>query len=233
MTPSKLSQSILGKISTQKIKPRPKWHFVLKNTSFWLIFIGSILLGALGFGLILTVSSAVGIEEILNLPRSPIDFLIRTIPIIWIIIFLFFLCGALWGFHHTKKGYKISFRNLLVGNILISAILGIGLHSTQIAERIEIRIARSVTFYEGAEDRKKRLWHNPSEGRLTGLIIETNSRNYWTIKTPDGIKGVSLENIRKIHPSLEKGKLIRVIGTIKNENIFEAEKLLPWKKPRK
>jgi hypothetical protein len=48
-----LSKEVLEKIKKQRLKPKSKWHFVLKDSAVWFVFAASIILGALSFSVIL------------------------------------------------------------------------------------------------------------------------------------------------------------------------------------
>ena len=57
MEKEKFNKEILEKIQELKIKPRARWHFLLKNYAIWISGILALLVGAASFSVIIYLSS--------------------------------------------------------------------------------------------------------------------------------------------------------------------------------
>lgn len=228
----KLSNSVLRKIKKNKIKPRPKWHFLIKNILFWTVFGLCVILGAKAVGITLfalTESHFLFIAK----AHGPI-FLpwLRIFPFPWLIFFLLFLLLASYGLHHTKKGYKLSTTKLVKVNLLLSLILGIVSCESGLAENFERNF--HPPFYKNIEQRQKEVWSNPQEGRLAGTIIEIKNDQTLLLDDFNQKRWVVdyQESQMQGEATLQPEEKIRLVGEIISENNFKAEIIGPWGKPK-
>jgi hypothetical protein len=79
----------------------------------------------------------------------------------------------------------------------------------------------SALFYN--ED----AWNNPENGRLAGTIIERNDKRIRIKDTHGGIWDVSIQDAF-ISPMVIWEDKIRILGSKQWDNVFNAEKILPW-----
>jgi len=119
MTNKKLEQQILEKIKKEKIKPRPKVYFVIKNSFFISLFFISTILGAISFSVIFYIFS--NDQSILN--YFNLKYLKNGI-FFWLLILIFFIFLALKNSKQIKNSYRYSWNILLLVNLSISIILG-------------------------------------------------------------------------------------------------------------
>ncbi len=245
---SKLSQSILKKIQQEKIKPVPKYYFILKNISFWILFLFMFVFGFISFSVILFSINNTEFDLFDSLSEtSGIAHFFNLLPLLWILFIGIFLGIAIWGLKHTKRGYKIAISFLFFGNILGSMILGSLVYGFGGAEKIENILDENVNIYESVRKKHQKFWANPeASGRLAGIIQEINfEENYLELQDLKGKKWkVSFSKINKRTKNLlrkisknnfqennqkntSKNISIKLKGKISKNNIFEAERIRP------
>lgn len=225
---SKLSKETLQKIQSGEIRPRPKWHFALKNILFWFVFVISIALGARMFGAVLFVFSRVDFLFFLNSPVRLFSFMVSLFPFVWFSAFLLFVLLAVFGLHKTHGGYRISIKKLAVANILVSLIIGLGLFFVGDGERIE-RQARAVPFYQGVDEKREAFWGRPENGRLVGKIIGVESSSF-QLEDPRG-NTWSVTSNEDVNLNVDDH--VRISGKSVGQFTFEAQEIFLWEPGRK
>jgi hypothetical protein len=227
---ARISKEILEKIAKEEIRPVGKWSFVLKNSFLWSLFVLNILFGSVGFALSIYLFES---SDVLNLVLSVNDFvevLILAIPTIWVILTILFVVVGYLNFRYTDRGYKISFVKLLLINISIIILLGLGIHSLGVPRYVNRLLADRIPSYSELTDPRYKVWSRPEEGYLSGtissieendiLIIEGFDNNVWSID-------ISLAEVRRA-VSLVKGEKIKVRGNTVEDGLFRASEILPW-----
>ena len=234
MPPKKLSQSVLKKIKKEKIKPRPKWHFLIKNSLFWAIFGMAALLGAKAIGIIIFILTEANFLLIWQSRGPHFSILLRIFPFFWIIFLLLFLFLASEGLHHTEKGYKIPLPKLIGINILISLILGVASYGLGYAEKFEHFFGQRAPFYAGFRQEHTQIWSNPGEGRLAGTIIEIQNNQILLLDDFNQKRWtVDYQASQTRGPvTLEVNEKIRLVGEVVDENEFKATIISPWEKTK-
>lgn len=225
----KKSQKLINKIVSEDIKPSPRWHFVFKNYIFWIVFFMFIIFGSIAFSIILYAVAESDFNLLMSLSHSRIQFLIASLPFLWILFLIIFLIISIFGIRHTKTGYRYPLLKILSINIVISILLGVLFFYTGGAERMEQIFAENIPAYRGIEENKISRWSDPESGFLAGVIIEDNngiiliedlSGKKWEISIQEIIISQRL--------SLEIGEKIKIIGEILEDNIFAAKEIRGW-----
>ncbi len=226
-----LSQKIADQIKKQKISPKSKWIFTLKNAAFWLIFVLSVFAGARALGVVFFTFSGMDYGLLANSKGPLLKPLLLVFPLFWSSSFLLFLLLAMLGLHHTKNAYKIPLRKLVGINLGLSLVLGILLALAGDAKRLDHQFEEHVKWGRNLETRQVHLWSAPEQGRLAGVVIEKTgeeilllndfNQEMWTVYIQKG------EQWRPFQ--IEKDVELRITGNMLSENEFEAEFLAPWK----
>ena len=229
----KKSQKLLDKITTEQIKPNPRWYFVLQNYIFWIIFLMFIILGSVAFSIILYATTESDFN-LLSFSGSKIEFLFSALPLLWILFLGIFLIISISGIRHTKTGYRYSPLKILSFNILLSIFLGTLFFYTGGAEKMELLFAENISVYQSIETRKISRWSRPEKGFLSGkiikkkeivIIIEDWNGKKWEINFKDAIiRGKTF---------LEKDAKIKIVGEIFADNIFIAMQIGSWERTGK
>jgi amino acid transporter len=128
---SETSKKIMGTIHEQKICPRPKWYFLLKNTAVWFLLILALFLGAFSVGMQETV-----MEKSAN-PGFSAYVLFGSISFLWLLITVLFAVLAYANLRLTKDGYRYRAAWILFAVILVIIGFGVLFHHEGVNEKSE------------------------------------------------------------------------------------------------
>ncbi len=139
-----LEKRILDRIKKNKIKPKSKLFFIIKNSitiSFHLI---SIILGAISFSVLFYIFS--GNQ---NLIFDKFNLLaLKNAIIFWIVLLLIFIFIAFKNNLAVKNSYKYSYWFLIIFNLGLSLFFGLIFYNSGLAQRTDEITAKHLDFYE-------------------------------------------------------------------------------------
>ena len=163
------NQNILEKIKAEKISPKPKWRFLLKNSLIWTLGAGSLILGAISTSLVFYMMTG----EDSGIGRGPniLEALFFVIPFFWIICLAIFAVSVFYYIKHTKKGYKYSAKQIILFIVAASLLLGGLLNLIGVDRLIDDELGERAPFYDRVINPRLDYWSNPDSGRLTGMVI--------------------------------------------------------------
>ncbi len=228
---SNLSKSIIDKIKKEKVKPTPKWVFLLKYSVVWGLFVSSVVFGSIAMSIIFfQYRDATG--EIYNqMGDGVVEFTLLALPYFWILLMIGFLLLAHYHFHFTKKGHRYNVFAIMGLSLIVSLVLGSALYASGFSEKLE-NLFQEIPNYERLHIGKRMLWQRPNAGRLAGtimqiegekiLILQDFQQNVWWVETQNA----------KRHPQviLQKGERIRAMGERLEGGHFRADIIGPWRK---
>jgi hypothetical protein len=225
-----LTEKILGKIKEEKIKPIPKWQFLLKEQVTWVISIISIIVGGIGTSICFFLIANNDIFSTDFKDLSIIQTIVLAVPVFWIVISGFFLFLAFYNFKHTEGGYRWNVAKLFLINIVASLLIGGALYFSGASATLN-NIFSYLPYYNQIADVRDQVWMRPDSGYLAGDIVEINTDNQeitlrdlnnylWTIDISDAL----------IRPSVNitTGNRIKIVGQKESENVFIATEIRPW-----
>jgi hypothetical protein len=217
-------QTILQKIQTENIKPRAKWYFVIRHAALWVpgIFVTSV--GAIAFAGVLYAVAHSGWEVREFIYPSRIDFLLATMPAVWIGSYLVFGVLIIKALRSTHSGYRLTAKTILGGSVLVSVVIG-----TVIFLLDKTFEADSIIRYS-IHERELRVWSSPIEGRLSGTVESTMSDTLVLRDKDNVIWSVDMRGFGTTSfPFVELGQGVRVIGTSSDEaGSFIGCAIFPW-----
>ena len=165
-----ITEKILEKIKEEKIIPKPRWQFLLKNYVLWTAFGASIVVGSLSFAVILNTAFENDWDIYRYLDKNPVIFIFISLPYFWIIFLALILAADYYEYKHTKSGYRYRGYLIVLGSIFISFILGLGFLRLGMGNGIDEFLARNIPYYSGTLKHKKETWSHPEKGLLAGRI---------------------------------------------------------------
>lgn len=231
-----LGDKVLRKIKDERIAPKPRWQFLLKNYFVWAIFAFSVIVGAFSFCVILDFLADNDWDVYRYAVKNPIETIIISLPLIWIIALLFFLWLAYYNYKHTRDGYRHETYVIFGLSIVASLVLGLFFHfALGTGEKVEGYIAEKLPFYDkiSSHCNNKEVWFQPEKGLLVGSIIGVSATNSFDLKDPDKViwRIEEGENIivRGKAPLYEKEE-VKIIGEQEDSQVFRAVEIRPWKK---
>jgi hypothetical protein len=227
----KLADNILNKIDQEKIKPIPKWEFLLKDSVIWGTFVVSVMFGSIGSAItmFLLVNSEVLAD--FSLASSFLQWIILSIPVVWIVITLIFVLISIYNFKHTDEGYRYSVFSIFAVSLVISILIGSIFYFFGLSERLNNWFGQSIPYYTSMMDTRISVWTRPEEGYLSGTITSIDSKDK-IIRIVDYTNTewvVSYVNANiKGRVELSVGGEIKIIGTMESTSKFTATEIRSW-----
>lgn len=225
------ANKILKNIETKKIKPTPKWKFLLKDYFVWGLFGLSTLVGALATGVIIFICNDYDWDIYNYLGKSFWSYGLILVPYFWIIILVLLGFLAYFNYQHTRRGYLLNPYLVIVGSVFISIVLGWFLFNSGIGERVDKFFAKEIPYYQGTEITKQYFWTKPERGLLSGRIDKINSKNNFILKDFKGRHWEVTEEdniVWRRGANRQVNQEIKIIGKIVKENVFRAQEIRPW-----
>jgi len=231
----KLTQKVVRKIKQEKIVPKAKWKFRLKNGLIWLGFSVAILIGATYLFLITLIFSDLVLGRTNKILLGKGLFLMKAIPLSWIGLVLLLALVAFVDFRKTKRGYRLNWNKVVILVLGTYLLLSGGL--LWLSRSSQYHWLCLMPSYRRIDLIKQEVWSHPEEGLLAGEIISleenrnSGERNF-RLKDFKGITwAVSLSaeaNIRRV--VIEPGETIKLLGKQVGDKEFEAKELRPWRR---
>ena len=220
---------LIEKMKQMNIKPKPSWHFTAKGIFFWIVFIVSVILGALAFSIVLFSIQQTDFDLIAHMSHSRFEFILGLVPFFWIISLIIFLVTAMIGIKNSKKGYKFSYSSIVAFSASFSILLGTIFFIGGGAQWLENAFSVRVVLYEGVQEKKLNLWMQPEKGYLAGTIIQVNDNSFELNDFTNHNWAVNIEqaNIASAVIIVE-GEKIKIIGEIVSKDNFQAYEIRPW-----
>jgi len=220
-----LSEQILETARSRNVKQVPRWRFSLTRILLGILFLVTIAVGALSFGLLwdsLWPDTANGMQG-----RGFKQMAIGALPFLWT-GFLILLTGVgVFTFRNFRYGYRVRVPVILAWVIGLSLVCGIASYQLNLTFLTHRAMMQNVSLYRMAfEGQRRSFWVNPQAGRLAGDILAVSgtaiqirdfSGKEWIIHFP-------ISNPEKPTPT---SGLYRFVGTICG-NDFCAEGMRPW-----
>jgi hypothetical protein len=232
-----LADKVLEQIEEQHVAPRPRWVFVVKNISFWALWMLSLLIGAAAMAASLFVFTNAGWEFRDVTHPQFVSFLMENIPILWIVALCLMLIFGIENLRHTKAGYRYPMILLLGLNLLGSVVLGYGLYQLGAGQFVDQDFGASIPFHRPMLMVQEHSWTRPQQGLLSGAVTDVDSDfSHFTIRTFDGAQWtVAAEDVSdRGRDVLVHMPFVRVVGVplVEQEDtsgtIFHACFVFPW-----
>ncbi len=224
-----LKKKIINKIQEEKLKPKNKWRFQLREFLIWFCFGALIALTALFFsGVIFNISQIDwGLRSRLGFSRP--GFFLINMPYLWLIAVISLVVLAYYFFRHTDKGYRYTLPLILVAVFLLSILFGFLMHySIRTGKFLEDSAVRHSPFYKKTSQRM--MWLNPEKGLIVGEVVSSYKNDLFKLEDLRGkVWEVNCGNCLILAPfDLREGVKIKIIGKILEDEKFKAEEIQPF-----
>ncbi|MFA5753878.1 MAG: hypothetical protein WC905_00765 [Patescibacteria group bacterium] len=232
-------QKLLKKIKEEKIAPKPRWHFLLKNYVIWVVGGLALLVGAGAVSVLtyLMINNDLGIHRALGKTRG--EFLLLTLPYFWLVFLGLFIFVIYYNIKHTKRGYRYPLWAVALVSVLASVILGEALFLLGIGEKIDSVLGRRAPFYERFMNPQLEFWSQPEEGRLVGMALQLSGDERFVLIDRDQKEwevipaSSTVQEFLATMPFLDEATPadiplppLRLIGEQISENEFRAETIM-------
>jgi len=233
------SKFILDEIEKRHAELIPRWRFLVKRFSFWLLAAISVLTGGLAMATAIYVfidNDFVEDREYINrffIERPLVAEAISSIPYIWLVALALFTLVAYFGFRHTKKGYRYSAAKVIIASLLASLLLSLCLNTVDIGGYIHRYLVENVHVYNNLINANEQRWTNSKKGLLGGKVIQADTTHN-LIFLKDFKKRIWRIDISKaeVRPKTKivQGKFLKVIGVKTGKRTFQAISIQGWEK---
>lgn len=222
-------QKIFEKIKDEKITPKPRWHFLLKNYVVWSVGTLALLIGSAAVSVMIYLFKYNNWEIHEQTHKSLLEFFLLTLPYFWIIFLGLFVFILYYNLQHTKTGYRYPVWFIVTTAILSSVILGSLFFLAGFGEKIDNVLGERAPLYQLVFNRHLDFWFNPAEGRLTGIVTAKDEDQKFEIRDPRGDDWlVTIASPDDLSIRLIKiNQPVDLIGQALNDNQFQAEVIRP------
>ncbi|MFC1615673.1 hypothetical protein ACFL21_00900 [Patescibacteria group bacterium] len=229
----KISKNVLEKIKKEKLKPAPKWEFLLKKSFLWTLLVIVLILGGLMASVVIFHLNTGDWIFYQHQDKPFLRYVFEVLPYFWLLLFVLVIFVAYYDFKHTDKGYKYPLWIIFSAAIGICILIGSIFFGTGVGKRFENQMIQKVPFYrEMSHEKDLKKWNQPEEGFLAGELVHFVKEGEIELESFDGKKWtVVFGKIDKPPiPPLEEGCILKTLGEQVDDNIFKAEVIMPWEK---
>ena len=229
----RLSEKIVGKIKEEKVKPKPRWHFMVMHLFLISTIVLSIIFGSMAFAVIIRKITLTDWELARLSAGGSIRPIIQLLPYLWFIFVILAIFIADRLFKKTKTGHRRKPWMILLGSVLLSMNFGYIFFITHFDQPFEKTFRNHLPYYQLMEEKQHGLFIAPEKGLLAGKIIEINTENNWMIidfKRHEWLVDVSSAEF-KTHFEPEIGLMVGIMGKTQKRGQFEATVVEIWEKP--
>jgi hypothetical protein len=227
MSTNNFDQELIAKIKEEKIAPKPRWHFLLKNYVVWIIGSLALLIGAASVSVMFHLFRYNNFSMLTAGDKSFGKFFLLTLPYFWIIFLGLFIFVVYYNFKHTKKGYFYSLPLIVFISISVSLLLGLLFHGLGLGRTIDDILGRQVPFYGKVFNRQLDFWFAPEEGRLTGVVVGADDDAVFYLLDPAGEGWQVIIEKNDRFPGVRVGLPISAVGRAVDGHKFYADMVRP------
>jgi hypothetical protein len=234
MNDKNVSQNVLQKIRDERIAPKPRWEFLLKDSAVWTAGIASLVIGGLATSVMIHTIRYDSWDALGRSGDTLLETVLFALPAFWILALAAFVAVAHYNFKHTKHGYRHRIPTIVLASVAVSAVLGIVFYDAGAGRAIDRalsdRVPPPMLFIMNP---RARLWMRPDKGMIAGTVIEISDssslrlldfrEHVWLVHA----SGTTPEQIVEIQPASR----IRCLGRRINPDVFEAVHIMPLDPP--
>lgn len=216
-----LKSKIFELIERDKIKPKTRLYFSIKDKTLWSLMLVSILICSVAFSVMIYsfTNSESGFYQMTH--DNFMDFVLNIMPYLWIVVFIMFAIVGYENFKHTNKGYKHSFTFIIVFGLIINLLFGLILHCIGISKIVDQDLSSDSVFIKSSDSLRKGIWNQPERGILSGEVVSSvNGSSTFILRDFNGnLWVVSSNYIPDVSMNLiSASSEIRVVGV--SQNVF-------------
>lgn len=204
-------EGVLHKIKEEKITPKPKWQFLLKNSLIWTLGIIALILGAISTSLVFYMMTGEDVALGHN-GANLLEALIFVVPFFWLICLMIFALAVFYYIKHTKKGYKYSARTIILAIVIISVVFGGALSALGVDRVIDDVLGERAPMYDRVINPRMDYWSNPDSGRLTGMVVSEEKPVTYYLVDRNGEAWVTQVEEEDDGEKIKVGHPVRLVG---------------------
>ena len=224
-----MSQKILAALEGDKVTPRPRWHFFMQEGGVWVLGAAATICGAVAVSATLFVLVTAPLRFQAATHETVIQFWADFLPLLWILMFIIFICATDYAIKKTKRGYRYNIILLTVTSAALSFLLGYAGFLFGIGEFLEQRVGSSIPFHTPVHMATQRAYSHPDKGLLVGTIVPGDKT---VLKSANGmVWNLDTTQIPQMQRQfLNESSVVSLIGTTTGSQMFTVCMVIPLNK---
>lgn len=226
------TDNLINKIESKNIKPRPKFTFLLKDITLFLISTISLIIGSLAFAVIFYMIDNNNWDLYSKTNGNFLKFLLLSLPYLWLLLLSIFIWLSIYYIRHIKGTYKYRASYFLFIVILANIIFGFIFYNFGLGRTIEMTFYQHIPHYRTINEFPFHIWKQSNKNILTGTIIGfVENKKFILIDSKQQNWIVDYQTARS--PLLNTGLPVKMLGEKTSENSYRAEIIKPLFPTRK
>ncbi|MFH0840921.1 MAG: hypothetical protein V1865_03015 [bacterium] len=225
---SDFSKTILEKIKEEKIKPKSRWEFLLKDYFVWIVSIIFLIVGGLSVSVIIYLLNNNDWDLYKNISHSFLGFLFLTMPYFWILLLIIFGFVVYYNIRHTKQGYNYSLVLIILISLTANIALGGAFYNLGLGHKLDDVLTRAAGPYSKVFCRNTVVWHRPAVGMLVGDVVGVEEQVCYLVDMENNKWEVIIMDTNFPEEYiLMPGDRIKVLGDIMKPGVIRAMEIRP------
>lgn len=226
-----LSRKLMERIETGHIHPAPRWQFVLGRAARWVAVGFVAFLCALALSVLVSVVADLDWSVYLEWPGvTRWTGVIASLPYVWMSAVAALVAFSWRGVRFTERGYRFSGVRLGIVLAFVLSVIGGILFASSVGRYADELARMNVPGYDRVVLTKEAQWSRPDEGLLAGTVEAVDGRGFsledfggrsWEVSTNDA-------TVIRPRVSIESGETVKIVGTRRGNDGFQAEEIRPW-----
>lgn len=226
--------SVMSRIECGELCPRSKTFFKTRECVVWVLWLVSVIVGALAVAVTLFVIAHRQYALYEATHENFYTFIVEVLPFVWMIVFGLMVFVGVYNLRHTKRGYRYPMWQIIGSSMVLSLAGGAGLHFIGVGYMADHMLGERMGMYNSQEKIEKRMWQRPEEGRLIGaqkapLIPPATTTEFMDV---DGMMwSIDITELSKHERYLlDEMKPVRLIGVVQGGEVphFHPCGVFPW-----
>ena len=210
-------KSVLERIEKEDVCPKSRWVFTCREAGVWLLWVTSVLVGALAVAILLFVAQHHWYALYEATHDNFLTFIVDFLPYLWLSVFLAMFAAAAYNLQHTKHGYRYPLWQILLSSFVLSIVGGLALNVFGLGYKADYQLGKQMAMYKSQEKLEEMLWQNPEEGRLVGVkVFDTTATNTVIFEDSTGSRWVL--DTRDMRPKdlelLNQNQSVKLLGSM-------------------
>lgn len=225
---------VFSTIDEQNVEPTPCYVFWCQNSAMWVIWLLTVLLGALATAVLVFTSTYRYYDIYEAMHDNFLTFFFQALPVLWIVAFIVLMLVAMRGLKATRRGYRLSPSLVGVSSVGASVLLGVLASSLGFGFVVDRLLGQHAPMYYSEAEREQKMWQQPDEGRLVGHAHLDESIEQVQITFVDSVGKNWTMDIQELRPEdrqlLKSERHVRVLGEQLGDTAsrFHACGVFPW-----
>lgn len=223
-----LIQKTIARIRKEKMKPLPKWRFVLVDVAYWSLVVLAALFSAVAVAVGIYLLFQIDWEISRYAPGGALRTFFLYMPYAWLVVLISLLGVVYYFIRKTKEGYKYKWVVILLSFLTLAMAMGAVAYFARIGKIADDFAYSKVPYYRNLAPGMEHMWQRAEDGFLGGKIdsVEGNIISVTDFNGKRWSVFVSEKTVKRGPLELEKDVLIKIIGKVRKENGFDAEVIM-------